>query len=271
MPLIDSHAHLDFVEDLDGILARAESEGVKKIITIGTSVDSSKKAVEIAQKYSSDDLKIYATCGLHPKDAKKDIEAYGINESIHRLRAIAESSSKVVGIGECGLDYYLGSDMQKATSDKEKNFQRELFKAQLELAAELNLPLIIHCRDGWSEIFDLLSSNGQGLMARGVFHSFTGNWQAAQKALDLGFCISFSGIVTFGNAGEIAEVARKMPIDRMLVETDSPYLSPEPLRGMKNNPKNVKIIARFIADLRKSSLDTIEEATTKNARRLFGI
>lgn len=284
MSFVDSHAHLEAstslkelrgasVDDLEGALKRAADDDVREIITIGTSIETSKKAIEIAQKYSSADLKIYAACGLHPKDAKEEIGKLGVNESIHRLKSIAKSSSKVVGIGECGLDYYkqeTGNNKHK-TTDEEKEFQRELFRAQIKLAADLDLPLVIHCRNGWDEIFDLLSSNGQGLIAKGVFHSWTGDWEAAKRALELGFYISFSGIVTFKNATAIQRVAREMPLDRMLVETDSPYLSPEPFRGMQNEPKNVRITAQFISNLRKEPLDTIEETTTQNARDLFGI
>lgn len=273
MALIDSHCHLDFVDDLDSALDRARAKDIGKIITIGTSLECSKKCVNIAEKYSTDDLQTFATCGLHPKDAKEEFRNADLGKAIDELRKISKSSNKVVGIGETGLDYYereTGNNKHK-TTDEEKEFQRKLFKVQANLAVDLNLPLIVHCRNGWSEIFKILSSNGQRLMASGVFHSFTGDWETAKKAFNLGFYISFSGIVTFENAKVIQGVAKKMPIDRMLIETDSPFLAPEPNRGSVNEPKNVKIIARFIADLRKSSLDTIEEATTKNAKKLFGI
>lgn len=285
MPLIDSHAHLEAssslkelrgasVDDLQGVLKRAEAAEVDKIITIGTSLKSSKKAIEIAKKYSSADLQIFATCGLHPKDAKEELKSIDIEKAIEQLKKIAQSSDKVVGIGECGLDIATieNTEIKNESAERKLEYQRELFKAQIGLAAELNLPLIIHCRDGWEEIFRLLSIDDRLLTnLNGVFHSFTGSWNAAKKALDLGFYISFSGIVTFGNTGEIAGVAKKMPLNRMLVETDSPYLSPDPIRGSMNEPKNVRITAQFIADLRDVSLDTIEEVTTKNAGMLFGI
>lgn len=282
--LIDSHAHLEAstslkelrgasVDDLEGVLKRAVSDNVGEIITIGTSIQTSKKAVEIADKYSTEDLQIRATCGLHPNDAKDEIKKLGIGKSIEELRALIKSSSKVVGVGEAGLDYYLGSRVKGlGASEEEKIQQRVLFEAQIRLADELSLPLVIHCRNGWDEIFRLLSIDDRLLTSlKGVFHSFTGDWKAAQKALALGFYISFSGIVTFGNASTVQNVARKMPIDRMLIETDSPFLAPEPHRGSVNEPKNVKIVARIISNLRDVSLDTIEEATTKNAQELFGL
>src|SRR3989344_2562984 len=267
--LVDSHAHLEAVDDLEGSLKRAKEAGVGKIITIGTSLASSRKAIEIADKFSAGDLQIYATCGLHPRDAKGEIDNLGLLHCFETLKQIAKSSSKVVGVGEVGLDYRLTTDNEQLTTDEEKGFQRELFEAQINLAADLNLPLIIHCRNGWDEIFDLIEAK-RGPASFGVFHSFTGDWNAAQKALDLGFYISFSGIVTFKNAKEIQEVAKKMPVEKMLVETDSPYLSPEPWRGKINEPKNVKIVAEFITILRSLSLDQIAQVTFENAERLFG-
>ena len=154
-----------------------------------------------------------------------------------------------------------------------------------KLAKKLKLPLVIHCRNGWNEIFDLLSTvNRQQITNRGVFHSFTGNWTAAKKALDLGFYISFSGIVTFNNAKKIQDVAKKTPLERIIIETDSPFLSPEPIRSMRgstslklrglnkiNEPQNVKIVAKFIADLRRLPFKKIADATFNNSQKLFGL
>lgn len=265
--LVDSHAHLEAVEDLEGALKNAQSEGVGKIITIGASLETSKKAVNRAEKYSNKDLKIFASCGVHPLDGKDDIK----NGWADKLKSIAISSNKIVGIGECGLDYYSAGDKKQPTTDKDKGFQRELFEKQINLAGELRLPLIVHCRNGWDEIFNILKSNVKHLGASGVFHSWTGDWAAAKVALDLGFYISFSGIVTFGNAQKVQAVAKKTPVDRILVETDSPFLTPEPKRGQKNIPGNVKIIAQFIADLKNRSLDEIASQTSANAQKLFSI
>ncbi|OGD85340.1 hypothetical protein A2164_04590 [Candidatus Curtissbacteria bacterium RBG_13_35_7] len=262
--LVDAHAHLDQIDDLETVLTWAKEAGIGKIITVGSSIKSSKKAIEIATKYSTSGLQIYATCGIHPADGKDDTKR---PDYIEQLKSACQSSDKVVGIGECGLDVRVTSVQLPETRDQERKFQKKLFVEQVKLAGELDLPLVIHCRNAWGEILDLVS--GFRFQVSGVFHSFTGDWQAAKKALDLGFYISFSGIMTFKNASEIANVAKKMPIDKMLIETDSPYLSPDPMRGKKNEPKNVKIIAAVIANLRGQSVNEIESKTAENTRKLF--
>jgi len=266
--LVDSHSHLDFlprgkagVDDLEGALKSAKDGGVGKIITIGTSLKCSRDCIEIAKKSSSDYLKIYATCGLHPKDAKGEIKnSESTAELVDELKQLARSEN-FVAIGETGLDYY-GS-----TGDSEKKLQRELFEGQVKLARELDLPLVIHCRNAWEEIFQIISN----FKLRGVFHCWTGDWRSAKKALDLGFYISFSGLVTFKNAAEIQDVAKKAPLEKILIETDSPFLAPEPVRGSINEPKNVKIVGQFISSLRNQPFEEIANATSSNAERLFGI
>lgn len=270
MNFVDTHAHLDFTDDKEGWIKRAKENGVGKIICVGTSVDASRKCMEIAEKYSTDDLQIFATVGIHAQDGKNDIEKFGsFDKCVDELRQIAKSSSKVVGVGEAGFDVKSDRDQLPET----KELQGRLFEAQIGLAAELKLPLIVHCRNGWEETFELLRkfSTRSNSKLRGLFHSWTGDWETAQKALDLGFYISFSGIVTFKNATDIQNVAKNVPLDRMLVETDSPFLSPEPFRGKTNEPKNVKIIAEFIARLRDLPIDRLADVTSKNAGRLFGI
>ncbi|MBI2012788.1 TatD family hydrolase [Candidatus Curtissbacteria bacterium] len=303
--LIDTHAHLEAIDDLESSLKRAKEAGVGKIITSGTSLDSSSKAIEIAStslklRGARENIpEIYATGGIHPREGKDDVKNAGsLHQCINTLKQIASTSDKVVGVGEAGLDYRLTNNpstssgqARQLTTDEEKNFQRELFKAQINLAVELNLPLVIHCRNGWKEIFDLLSnvkgqlpvrrSLGEGRSnVAGVFHSWTGDWRAAKKALDLGFYISFSGIVTFKNAPQVQEVAQKTPLERIMVETDSPFLTPEPLRSTsprlrgaseQNEPKNVKITANFLASLRDQPSEVVAEATTRNAKELFGL
>jgi len=295
--LVDSHAHLDFIDEFDEMLDVARVAGICKIVTIGTSIECSKKCIEIAEKYSANDLQIYATCGIHPEDGKADVDKYG-DDLINVLRKVAESTNKVVGIGECGLDYYkvtgnTGRVTRKVTSDDEKEFQRKLFGEQIKLANDLDLPIVVHCRNAWEEIFDLISKfkspgkknshpregedqildqvENDTVALKGIFHSWTGGVEAMQKALDFGFYISFSGIVTFGNAREIKEVAMSVPLDRILIETDSPFLTPEPLRGKKNTPANVKMIASFLAEIRNQSFDDVATATSNNARELFNL
>jgi len=273
--LVDSHAHLELFEDLDDVLERAKEAGVSKIITIGTSLETSKRAIQIAEKFSNSDFAIYATCGIHPNDGAEEVENLGLGKVMKKLEEIAKSSKKVVGIGECGLDFFeksgerpiRNSQGKQETNDKEREFQRKLFKKQIKLASDLDLPLVVHSRNAWNEMFELIPDN----KVRGVFHSWTGNLEAMTKALDLGFYISFSGIVTFANAADVAEVAKKAPNERILVETDSPFLSPEPMRGMKNEPKNVRITADFISSLRGSSLSEISDTTTRTACEVFGI
>ena len=313
MALIDTHCHLDFTEDKKGWIERAKEAGVGKIINVGTSIEGSRKSVRIAEQRRTD-TRIYASIGIHPQDGEGDVKKYGpLGKCVDELRKIAESSKRVVAVGEIGLDYYLEGGQRPVTSDQEKKFQRELFREQIKLAQELDLPILVHCRNAWEEIFEIISkeqnshpefisgsnkktpkqnqipkqvfdpegsqtrwvrddtvSNDRGEL-RGLFHSWTGDWEAAKKALDLGFYISFSGIVTFKNAPLVQEVAKKVPLDRILVETDSPFLSPEPHRGMQNEPKNVIITARFLAQLRSVSLATIEEVTSENAGRLLVI
>ena len=290
--LVDTHAHLDFTDDPKKWLDGAKEAGVGKIICIGTSVEASKKCAELADKYSSDDLQIYATSGIHAQDGKEDIKRYGsLVRCIDELRKILdqvenkrayfpdkrENDKLIVAVGECGFDFKSGRDQLPET----RRFQEELFEAQIELAAQLRLPLVVHCRNAWEETFKILTKlrgtslpgapQGSTSKLTGVFHSWTGDWKAAKKALSLGFYISFSGIVTFGNAPNVQEVARKMPIARMLLETDSPFLAPHPLRGSKNEPKNVKLVAEFIAQLRNFPLEKIMSVTSENAGRLFEI
>lgn len=281
MTLIDSHAHLELFEDLDEVLENAKAAGVFKIVTIGTSLATSKMAIKIAEKYSHEGLEIFATCGIHPNDGAEEVENLGIGEVTKKLKEIVKSSKKVVGIGECGLDYHFKQETgdkkpfgrtqgKLETSEKEKKFQRELFSAQIKLAADFDLPLVVHCRNGWDEIFELLTINHKQLTnLRGVFHSFTGGIAEINKAIDLGFYVSFSGIVTFTNAKNIAEAAKQIRTDRILIETDSPFLTPEPVRGSQNEPKNVTIIGRFLAEHLNLPLGRMEKITTDNAKELF--
>ena len=279
--LVDTHCHLDFSDNPQEWIDNAAGQNVKKLICVGTSVEASKKCIEIADSTSSvrpgsglrgakeNIPEVYATVGIHPQDGKEDIEKYGENY-IDELRKIALSSKKVVAIGEIGLDYYLASEKRVKTVDKDKEFQRKLFVDQIKLACELKLPIIVHCRNGWGEVFEIIESGKLKIEnLGGVFHSWTGDLQAAKRAIDLGFYISFSGILTFKNAPQVQEVAKWVPLEKVILETDSPFLAPVPHRGEQNEPKNVKIIAQFLADLRSVSLDRIEEATCKNAEKLF--
>lgn len=231
--LIDSHAHITEL-----------STGVDKVVNIGASLVDSRTAIELAQKYEN----IFATVGIHPND---NPTATADNVDWNQFEALAKMP-KVVGIGETGLDY-------SRTHDRER--QMALFQQQIDVAKKLDLPLSIHVRDAWDDIllFDL-SNN------RGVFHCYSG-----PAIIPFDFYVSFAGNVTFKNAKALQELARLIPPERLLVETDSPYLAPEPLRGSQNVPGNVKLVAAKLAELRDVTIEEIEEITSKNAEKLFGI
>lgn len=226
--LIDSHAHIT-----------EQVEGVDYVINIGTDLEDSQKAINLAQKYKN----IYATVGIHPEFAGKNID-WEIFEKLTQ-------QPKVVGIGECGLDYHNGYDP----------LQKPLFEKQLEIARKYNLPLTIHIRDAWEEIKKIdLSKN------RGVFHCYSGPMEIPDN-----FFVSFAGNLTFKNAKDLQETAKKIPLDKIILETDSPYLSPEPFRGQQNRPANVKIIAEKIAELKSIPFEEVAKITSQNAIKLYSL
>lgn len=253
--LIDSHCHLDmeaYAEDLDEVLHKASRAGIQEIVTIGINPVSSLLAVQLAERYKS----VYATVGIHPHDAStvtdKDIDG------IIRLA----KHKKVVGYGEIGLDY--------AKLYSPKNIQQQIFSRQLSLAKELDLPVIIHDRDAHADTLHFLIEAGP-FPAGGVMHCFSGDMDLAARVMELGFYISIPGIVTFKNAGALHQVAREMPLQYMLIETDGPFLAPVPFRGKRNTPDLLLLTAEKIAELRNTSLTEIARQTTANARALFRI
>lgn len=266
--LIDTHAHLESVENLEEVLRHSRDAGVGAIVTIGTSVQSSRQAIDIAERFSNDDLKIFATVGLHPFDSKTELEEKGLEVCIRELADLATTSKKIVGIGEAGLDYYGAGEKRPATDEDEKEFQKKLLKHQVKLANSLNLPLVVHCRNAWDEIFGELTG---GDLKKAIFHSFTGNAADAQAAVALGYFVSFSGIATFKNAADIQASVTSVPVDKILVETDSPYLSPEPFRGQKNESANVKIVASFLSNLLSTRESDFFEKTSQNAQKAFNL
>jgi TatD DNase family protein len=252
--LIDSHAHLDiedFDADRDLVIQRARSGGVARIVTIGTDFASSKKAIEIANKYDF----IYATVGYHPHNAKGAAVS-----SLERLRALV-SEPKVVAWGEIGLDFF----RRHSPPDN----QVEAFERQLDMAFEQDLPVIIHDRDAHTDLLRILKSRKR--QYRGVIHCFSGNYDLAMALIELGFYISFPGTVTFRNAVDTQTAASRIPLDRLLVETDCPYLTPVPLRGKRNEPLYVKHTAEKIALLRQLEFEQLAEATSANTIRLFNL
>jgi len=255
MILVDSHAHLDMdglYDQLDQVLNRAKAADVRWIVTIGIDIPSSQKAVSIASQHSM----IYATVGIHPHNAKEVTE-----NTYQRLRKLA-SWPKVVGLGEMGLDFF------KEYSPRAQ--QVRVFERQLEMARELDLPIVIHERAAQNEVFSMLKSLGPKEL-QGVIHCFSGNYKLAMKYIDLGFMISIPGIVTFKKAEILKDVARRIPLESLLLETDSPFLTPEPFRGRPNEPSMVVWTAKEIARLRNIGLEELTRETTKNVQRLFKI
>jgi len=261
---IDSHAHLEmqqFDEDREAMLARAQAAGVEAILAIGsgTGPGSLDCAVKLAQQHDF----IYATIGIHPHEAKLATEA-----DFAELAQLA-GASKVIAWGEIGLDYYYDHSPRQV--------QKEVFIRQMELARLARLPIIIHCRpsenseNAWHDCMRLLSEHWMPSGLGGVLHCFTGSLADMQAALDLGFMISFAGNVTFTKAQEIRDAARQVPLDRMFIETDSPFLAPIPHRGKRNEPAFVKEVARQIGELRGVPAEEIGVIAAKNFRSFFGL
>ena len=262
MRLIDTHAHLDFDRfdaDRAAVIERARSAGVVAIVNVGADLPSSRAAVRLAGEYEH----IYAAVGIHPHDAKK-LDGAALAE----LRELAQQP-KVVAVGEIGLDFY--RDLSP------RDVQRRAFQAQLAWAAKLGKPVVIHDRDAHEEIMAVLADwaaeLGRAPLAGrlGVLHTFSGDLAMAERAIDLGFYLSISGPVTYHNAGQLREIVGALPLDRLLVETDCPFLAPHPHRGKRNEPAHVRLVAERVAELHGISLDELAEATTANACRLFGV
>ncbi len=253
--LVDSHAHLflpNFENDLDEVLSRAKANGVKYIIVPGTDIETSKQAIALAEKYDQ----IYAAVGVHPHDSK-DWDNSWLTE-IERLA----NHPKVVAIGEIGLDYFYDF------SPKEK--QHEAFKAQLDLAVSLNLPVVIHNRESNEDVMNYAREYApKGLRAQ--FHCFAGSADDAHELVELGYKISFTGNITFKKSNELRDIVKSLSVENLLVETDSPFLTPVPYRGKRNEPSYVKLVAQEIADIHRLRLNDIERTTTYNVFKLFGV
>ncbi len=251
--LIDSHAHLEMKEfdsDREEVIKRAGEAGVDFIVTVGTNLALSRKAVSLAQKYQN----IYATIGIHPHDAAKTD-----NKTFESLKELAQRQ-KIVAYGEIGLDFFRNISSQ----DK----QIAVFGLQLELAKELNLPVIIHDREAHELTLKMVKASG---VRRGVFHCFSGDYVMAKQCIDLGFYISIPGVVTYGKAKTIQDVALRVPLSSLLLETDAPYLTPVPHRGKRNEPSFIIHTAKKVAEIKKVSLEDMAQMTSGNAMNLFGI
>lgn len=244
----DTHCHTQeqMVETgSDELLQRAREAGVHRFIVIGTDVDTSTQAIEIADKHND----VWATVGLHPHDATK---------GVHTIAPLA-TSPRVVGIGECGLDYYY--------ENSPRDIQIPAFAEQIALAKEHDLSLVIHTRDAWEDTFNVLDS--EGIPENTIIHCFSGGPNEARECLNRGAYLSFSGIVTFKNAADLRDAAKMCPADRLLIETDSPFLAPVPHRGRPNEPAHVGIVGTFIADLRGHDVVDFSAVTSANALRAF--
>jgi len=251
--LVDSHAHLEdekYDRDREKVIEKCKKD-LTFLINVGSNLLTSKQSIELAHNYDF----IYASAGIHPHDAQKEFDKV---EEIERL-ALQE---KVVAIGEIGLDYYY--------NDPPKEFQKEVFTKQIRLAKKLNLPIIIHDRDAHGDILDILKKEWTKDL-RGVFHSYSGSVEMAFQAIEMNFYISLGGPVTFKNAKKPKEVVKAVPIEKLLIETDSPYLTPEPYRGKRNTPVYVKFVAEKIAELREMSYEEVCRITAENAIKLFDI
>jgi len=259
MELIDTHCHLGFesayggTSDIEAVVERSIAAGVTSWITVGTDTQQNQKAVELADKFEN----MYAAVGIHPHDAK-DVDSQTLTE----LKKLAQNQ-KVVAIGETGLDFHYNFS--------EQPIQRRVFAAQLKIAVELNLPVIIHSREAFDDTMDILERHGGGVK-KVVFHCFSGSAEQAKLVLDKGFYISFTGVVTFKNAQTSRQAAKIVPADRLMLETDSPYMSPEPMRKQKiNEPALMVHTARCLAELKAMDLADFGKAVTAASRTFFSL
>ncbi|HEU4596433.1 MAG TPA: TatD family hydrolase [Pyrinomonadaceae bacterium] len=257
---VDSHAHIDgeeFDADRDEVLARARAAGVRALLNVGTGDPHGgnfERAVAVAEKYEG----IYAAVGVHPHDAKLFDEA-----AERLLRRLLESGGRVVALGEIGLDFHY--------DHSPRDVQREVFRRQLRLARELRKPVVIHSREADEETVEILREEWSGAGLGCVMHCFGGSVRMAERVVEMGFYVSFAGNVTFKKAEALRDAARVVPLGRLLVETDCPFLSPVPFRGRRNEPAHVVETARFLAELRGVSHEELGRATSENFFRLFGL
>ncbi len=254
MELFDTHAHYNdekFDEDREEIIKDTFDSGVTRFVCAGYNVESSQKALKIAKKYKS----IYAICGISPNDLGD-----ANNDSLKKIKILAQNE-KCVAIGEIGLDFYWGKD--------NKEVQKMIFIEQIKMANELDLPIVIHSRDAVQDTIDILRENK--VNKTGIFHCCQLNKFLVEEALKLGFFISFAGPITFKNSKNAKDIIDIVPINRLLIETDSPYLAPEPVRGTRNNSQNVKYVAQKISEFKNMPIEEVAKKTYENAMKVFNI
>ncbi len=253
VPMIDTHAHLhdpQFDPDREQVLDRARQAGVERLVTIGTDLETSRQAVATASRHPA----VYATVGIHPHDVKT-IQA----DTLAKLQELA-GNPRVVAYGEIGLDFYY--------MHSPKALQIQYFRGQIRLAKSIGLPMVIHSREAPDETLAILREEGAEEVG-GILHCFAGDLKMARQAIDLNFFISFSGILTFNNATGLHAVAREIPMERLLIETDCPYLAPVPHRGKRNEPAFVRLTAEKVAQLRGLPLNDVARQTVENSRKIF--
>lgn len=254
--LVDTHCHLDFDRfdaDRDDVVSRAEAVDVRRIVVPALDLDSCQVVLQLADQYAG----VYAAVGVHPNSTAKWENAW-----IEQLRELA-AHEKVVAIGEIGLDYYWDKSPPEV--------QKKAFEAQLTLASELDLPVIIHNREADNDVLTLLKASPQSERERpGVLHSFSSSWEVAEEAIELGYYLGFTGPVTFKNADALREVLARTPMDRILIETDAPFLTPQAHRGKRNEPAYVVHVAEQVASVRDINLNIVKAMTTENAACVFG-
>lgn len=255
--LIDSHCHLhlmdlaEFQEDVEKVVENARAHDLCHMLCVGTTLEDTPKIIALAERFKD----VSASVGLHPNETSEE------EPTIERLIALA-NHPKVVAIGETGLDYY--------RTESEQPWQQERFRTHIQAAIATQKPLIIHTRQARADTLKILREE-QAEKIGGVFHCFTEDWDTAEQALALNFYVSFSGIVTFKNALELQAVAKRLPLERMLIETDAPYLAPMPHRGKMNQPAYVRFVAEFLAKLKEVSLESLAQQTTENFKTLFKV
>lgn len=261
--MIDTHCHLNFkafAKDQEEVVKRAKKSGVSPIIVPGADPRTSKKAVEAAEKFKD----CFAAVGIHPHHANKILD---FDQAIANLQELAKKSKKVAAIGETGLDYY---QYKAEPAISRKDNQQELFKKQIELALKLNLPLILHCRQAFDDFFAVIGSYlTSSVKIRGVIHCFSGGLSHLRMALERGLYLGFDGNITYDK--RIQGLAQETPLNRLLLETDSPFLTPEPFRGERNEPKNVRIVGKWVAKLKGLEIKEVEKTTIQNSKILFNL
>ena len=256
MKFFDSHAHLDdekFNEDREELIEKIKQDGIGKLVSAGYNIESSKKSIELSKKYDF----IYSTCGVSPNDIPQTEEK--LWKMLDEIKEIGKQNKKIVAIGEIGLDYYW---------NKQNNeMQKKAFIEQIKIANSLNLPIQIHTREAVMDTLEILKQNP--VSKKGIFHCCPLNRELVKEGLKLGYYISFAGPITFKNSKNANEIIKMVPNDKILIETDSPYLSPEPLRGKRNDSRNVKYVAQKIAEVKQLNIEDVAKITYENAQSIF--